>query len=112
VKRQPRLLFVLLALASAGLAAEDVRDELPRLQKEAQAAYRGHDYKAFLDTSRKISALAPRSSRALYNLARAYALNGAKADAAATLDRLARMGLGEIDEAKVEPLVFRTRLGW
>jgi hypothetical protein len=94
MRRRPRLLFVLLAFASAGLGAEDVRDELQRLQKEAQTAHRGHDYKAFLDASRKIAALAPRSSRALYNLACAYAVNGAKADAAATLDRLARMGLG------------------
>jgi streptogramin lyase len=93
-------LAVLIAAATAALStgmprpgAEDVSD-LQRAQEDAQKAYRAHDYKAYLEAMRRLVALAPRSSRALYALASAQALNGAKADAAATLERLAGLGLG------------------
>jgi sugar lactone lactonase YvrE len=83
-----------LVLASAaGLAGGDDRAALRAAQEQARAAYDKKDYGAFLEQSRLVARLAPRSTRALYNLACAQALTGHPAEAVALLERLARMGL-------------------
>src|SRR5262245_27634128 len=85
------VLLLAAALAPAQPASE--RDELRRLQKEAAAAHARKDYPAFLELSRALQQRAPRSNRALYNLACAHALAGEKADALRLLDRLAERGV-------------------
>ena len=86
------LLVGLLALV-AGAEGPPARDELRRRYERAGAAHRAGDYPTFLEESRAIAALAPRSVRARYNLACAHALLGQEAEALAILERLARMGV-------------------
>ncbi len=81
-------MWVLLALTGA---AQEPRNELQKAVQEATAARQGHDYKTFLERSLRIVELAPGSTRALYGLACAYALNGVAERAVETLDRLATM---------------------
>ncbi len=80
-----------LALAPAGHAGS--RDELQKHFEQASAAHRAGDYAVFRTESQAAVELAPRSLRALYNLACAYALLGADGDAFAILERFGRMGL-------------------
>ena len=83
-----------LLLAAATIAAPaDERALLREAQQQARAAYEKKDYAGFLAQSQRIASLAPRSTRALYNLACAQALSGHATEALSTLDRLARMGL-------------------
>jgi sugar lactone lactonase YvrE len=87
------LLLALTTNAAPALAGVEPRQELERAMGEAQAARDRKDYAALLEASRRIAALAPRSTRALLGLARAEALNNHPAEALAALDRLARMGV-------------------
>jgi hypothetical protein len=87
------VLPVLLTLLAGAPVAEDIRSERARVESEARAAYDRKDYPAFLQSSRRLTELTPGSVRSLYNLACAQALAGAGADAMATLDRIARMGV-------------------
>jgi hypothetical protein len=83
-----------LLLAAAAIASPaDERAALREAQDQARAAYDKKDYAAFLAHSQRVATLAPRSTRALYNVACAQALAGHAQDALALLDRLARMGL-------------------
>lgn len=81
-----------LSLAPAGGRAGS-RDELQTHFERAAAAYRAGDYAVFRSESQAAVELAPRSPRALYNLACAHALLGAEGDAFAILERFGRMGL-------------------
>ncbi len=88
---------VLTALSRA--QSIDDRAELSRLNQEAAAAHERKDFPAFLELTRKIVERAPRSVRALYNLACAQALNRSSGEAIATLDRLASRGAAfELDD--------------
>jgi sugar lactone lactonase YvrE len=86
------LLFTLATNVAPAFAAEP-RQELERAMAEARAARERKDYPALLEASRRIAALAPRSTRALLGLARAEALGEHPAEALAALDRLAGMGV-------------------
>lgn len=77
-------------LAPAG--AQD-RAELQRAVDKARAAHDARDLAGFREWSHKVVALAPRSTRALYNLACAHALNGDAPTAVAILGRLTTMGV-------------------
>jgi sugar lactone lactonase YvrE len=87
------LLLGLTANATPALTGAEPRQELERAMGEARAARDRKDYPALLEASRRIAALAPRSTRALLGLARAEALDNHPAEALAALDRLARMGV-------------------
>jgi hypothetical protein len=100
--------LALLALSVAG-AAPDERAALRTAHEQARAAYHQKDYAAFLRHSQETARLAPRSTRGLYNLACAHALNGQAKEALALLERLARMGLAldpaaDPDFASLKPL--------
>jgi hypothetical protein len=71
-------------------AQRETREEIVSQLRSAHAA---HDAKGFLDWSRKLVELLPRSTRALATLASAQAMSGDAAAAAATIDRLTRMGV-------------------
>jgi len=87
--------WIALALAlSLTLAARaDSRDELQKHFERAAAAHRAGDYATFRTESQAAVDLAPRSLRALYNLACGHALLGGEAESLAILERFARMGL-------------------
>jgi sugar lactone lactonase YvrE len=82
-----------LLAAAVAVSPQDGRDELRRLYEQSQAAHRAKDHTAFLAHSRRVAELAPRSTRALYNLACAHALTGGGAEAIRLLERLAAMGV-------------------
>jgi streptogramin lyase len=88
-----RVAGALLLGAAVAAAPADDRAALRQAQEQARAAYDKKDYAAFLAHSRRSADLAPRSTRALYNLACAQALTGHAKEALGLLDRLARMGL-------------------
>jgi len=87
------LLALALAAATAFAQAPAEQDEARRVNAEARAAHEKGDWPAFLASSRRLVELAPRSTRALYNLACAEARTGSADDAVRRLDRLARMGV-------------------
>ncbi len=58
------------------------------------AAFREKDYAAYLENFREAARINPRHPEVVYNLARAHALAGEKAEAAAWLGKFIRMGLG------------------
>jgi hypothetical protein len=87
------LLALSLAAAAATAQAPAAQDEARRVNAEARAAHDKRDWPAFLAASRRLVELAPRSTRAQYNLACAAARTGAAAEALRLLDRLARMGV-------------------
>jgi hypothetical protein len=89
-----------LALASLLLASpfenargQSSREEIRRVDREARVAHEKKDYATFLSASRRLVELAPRSTRALYNLACASALSGSTDAALSLLERLTRMGV-------------------
>jgi sugar lactone lactonase YvrE len=90
---------VVSALASLALAvplaseAADTREEIRGVFTGARAARERKDYAAFLELSRRLLELAPRSTQAMAALARAEALSSHPAEAVALLDRLAGMGV-------------------
>jgi sugar lactone lactonase YvrE len=92
---------VLVATGVGAWAETDNRQELRREYEAALAAHERKDNAAFLAHSRRVAELAPRSTRALYNLACAHALTGGKEEAVRTLDRLATMGA--IMDAAADP---------
>jgi sugar lactone lactonase YvrE/dienelactone hydrolase len=57
-------------------------------------AFRQKDYAAYLENFREAARINPRHPEVVYNLARAHALAGEKAEAAAWLGKFIRMGLG------------------
>src|SRR5262245_34436436 len=95
VRRLARLAATL-SLAAAAALAQPVpadRAELRRLREQALRAHKNKDHPAFLELSRRLAQLLPRSNRALYNLACAHALSGEKADAVRILELLAQRGV-------------------
>jgi sugar lactone lactonase YvrE len=62
-------------------------------ERAAVAAYRAKDFSEFLKQIEIANANRPNHPRLIYNLAIAYALNGRKGEALASLERLTRMGL-------------------
>jgi sugar lactone lactonase YvrE len=96
MRRTGPAFFALSVLAAASGLAQDPgadRAELRRLREQALQAHKSNDHPAFLELSLRLARLLPRSNRALYNLACAYARNGARADAVRVLDSLARRGV-------------------
>jgi len=92
----------LLAAAPAARAEGPDRDAIREASAAARSAYDGKDYAGFLLHSRALAAIAPRSTRALYNLACAQSLTGDAAGATATLDRLANWGVAFDIEADTD----------
>jgi sugar lactone lactonase YvrE len=82
-----------LLLATAALAQPAPRTELRLAYARARAAYDRKDYAAFLEESRRVATLAPGSTRALHDLARALALSGDARGAVASLERLVALGV-------------------
>ena len=70
------LLALSLAASAATAQAPAAQDEVRRVNAEARAAHEKGDWPAFLAASRQLVELAPRSTRALYNLACAEARSG------------------------------------
>ncbi len=89
-RRTAALAFTLIA-AAAALAQPPDRAALREAVDKARTAHDARDYPAFLRWSERVAVLAPRSTRALYNLACAQALAGDAPAAVALLDRLTRM---------------------
>ncbi len=87
------LLYLVAGVGVLGLQSAPDRAELRKLNQDAAAAHERKDYAKFLDLSRKVVEKAPRSVGALYNLACAQALAGARLEAITTLDRLADRGV-------------------
>jgi hypothetical protein len=67
--------------------------DLDEVIRKVRTSHDARDAKDFLEWSRKLVALVPRSTRALSTLAAAHAMNGDAASAAALLDRLTKMGV-------------------
>src|SRR5262245_66338934 len=82
--------LVACALAAAAAVAQD-RAALQEARDRARAAHDARDFAGFRTWSEKVVALAPRSTRALYNLACARALAGDAPGAVDLLQRLTRM---------------------
>jgi sugar lactone lactonase YvrE len=76
------------AQTSSAAPAKPDRAEIVR---KLRAAHEAGDAKGFLEWSRALADIAPRSTRVLANLAGAYAMNGDAASAVALLDRLTKM---------------------
>lgn len=85
------LVTAALALGADGAARDGAA--IRKASTDAREAYEQKDYPAFLRHSRTLAGLAPRSTRALYNLACAQSLTGDAQGAVATLDRLADWGV-------------------
>jgi sugar lactone lactonase YvrE len=85
-------LAALLALLPITAAAYD-RAAIRSAYEAAKAAHDKKDWPAMLAESRTLVSLAPRSTRAAYALACAQSLNGQKAEALASLARLADSGV-------------------
>jgi sugar lactone lactonase YvrE len=85
--------LTLVAMAVCVRAEPEGQQELRRAHEAALAAHEQKDYPAFLAHSRRVVELAPRSTRALYNLACAQALTGGTEEALRLLDRIASMGV-------------------
>jgi hypothetical protein len=87
------LLLAAAFLVGATASPSPVPDRvlLQEAAQKARAAHEARDYPGFLQWSARVVELAPRSTRALYNLACARALTGDSATAVALLERLARM---------------------
>jgi len=86
----------LLVTAALALGADGATRDGAAIRKasaDAREAYDQKDYPAFLRHSRTLAGLAPRSTRALYNLACAQSLTGDAQGAVATLGRLADWGV-------------------
>jgi sugar lactone lactonase YvrE len=86
-------LALVLAAGAVPAAAPPPRAALEEASQKARAAHDAKDYPSFLRWSARVAELAPRSTRAVYNLACAHALNGQGGQAIALLDKLTRMGV-------------------
>lgn len=97
--------FVFLALVfPLNLPAQET-NALARAQqfeKQAREAYEAKDFAAYLAHTRDAAGLRPNHPRLLYNLARAYALNGNTRAAVSLLEQLAKMGMLTRLEADAE----------
>lgn len=82
-----------MALPAVAQSPPETAAEARRLLTEAAAAHEKKDYAVFLQKTRAAVALAPRSPRALYNLASAQALTGHPQEAVSTLDRITALGV-------------------
>ncbi len=93
----------LLASGSGFAADQAERAAMRRAYEGLNAAHKAQDWPTMLARSRELVALAPRSTRALYTLARAQSRNGQAAEAVASLMRLADLGI-RFDLARDEDL--------
>lgn len=87
-------LAALALLSSAAVAQEVPRPSLAELSQQARAAREAGDYPGYLRAVEALRDLMPWSPAMAYNMARAYALNGRRAEANATLGKLADAGWG------------------
>jgi sugar lactone lactonase YvrE len=90
---RPAVLSVFLVCMPAEAPAQTDRAALQEAVAKARAAHDAGDRAGFRDWSARAVTLAPRSTRALYDLACAHALLGDLPAATALLDRLTRMGV-------------------
>ena len=74
-----------------GVTAADGGTDFRPAMREARTAYQRQDFAAYLRATAQADALEPGHPMILHNLAGAYALNGKKAEALATLRRLLAM---------------------
>jgi sugar lactone lactonase YvrE len=93
---------VALALSLAVQGAPADRDAILEVSAAARQAYEQEDYASFLRHSESLVRLAPRSTRALYNLACARSLTGDTEGAVAELTRLADWGVAFDIEADAD----------
>jgi hypothetical protein len=92
MKRRALAPIVAWVMVAGGSAAQTPdRAAVAEAAAKARAAHDARDFAAFREWSTRLLSLAPRSTRALYNLACAQALAGDASAAAALLDRLTRM---------------------
>jgi hypothetical protein len=91
-----RSIMVMLLLAGSALAAaQDAPRPSPEtLSQQARAAREARDYPGYLKAIEALRDMLPWSPVIRYNMVRAYALNGRKAEAIATLVSLADAGWG------------------
>ncbi len=82
-----------LAVATVAAAEQPPTQRAVALAREATAAAEEKDYPQYLEKMEQAVALRPDYPRLLVNLAAALALNERPEDAAATLERLAKLGL-------------------
>jgi sugar lactone lactonase YvrE len=85
--------LLIISCSEARALGQTAREEVRRVDREAREAHEKKDYAAFLTASRRLAELAPRSTRARYNLACATALSGSRDEALSILERLSRMGV-------------------
>jgi sugar lactone lactonase YvrE len=106
-------LLACLALLPAGAAAQTDSVLASRAEyRDAVAAYRTHDYKAFLEHARRAEALRPSHGGVIYALASAYALTDHASDAMATLQRFASLGYFADVSADSDFIALRTSPGF
>lgn len=86
-------LAALLAVPLTKAQADATRDAIRAAHQAMTAAHTAKDWPLMLARSRELVTLAPRSTRALYNLACAQSRNGLLGESAATLGRLADVGV-------------------
>jgi hypothetical protein len=83
-----------LAASTIAFAQDAPRPSFAELTQQARAAREAGDYPGYLKAIETLRAMIPWSPAMQYNLVRAYALNGRKAEALATLGALADAGWG------------------
>lgn len=87
--------LIFLTLFPVNLRAQET-SALARAQqfeKQAREAYAARDFASYLANAKQAAELRPNHPRLLYNLARAYALNGEPKQAVQLLEQLAKMGM-------------------
>ena len=88
------LLSVCLSLISVGSLAQNEPEKDGRYyEAAARKAYQDKDYPTFLEDMKLAAQLRPNHPRLMYNLAVAYALNGQRAEALASLAKVAALGM-------------------
>lgn len=89
-----KILLVLCVLAFTALAQTESEMQIAtEADRKAGEAYRSKNHVQFLAQVEILDTTRPNHPRIIYNLAKAYALNGRSDDAMAALTRLADMGL-------------------
>lgn len=98
--RRDRTEWLAERLGLSGLAPAAVATQTPPEQNwlryfgRGAAALRQKDYASYLENFREAARINPRHPEVVYNVARAHALAGERAEAAAWLGKFIRMGLG------------------